>query len=312
MRAAVIGSGLIGRAWAMVFARGGAEVTLWDQDPAQVTRALDSIAGALAEMQTAGLIADHEAARQRIGAAPSLAAALDGASHVQENIAERAEPKQTLYVEIEKHVADDAVLASSTSAIMPSILFSHLATRHRCVVAHPMNPPHLAPFVELCGAPFTAAETIARTRAVMADCGMAPIVVNREIEGFVLNRLQHALLCEAFRLIANGYVSSEDLDKALKDGLALRWSFMGPIETIDLNAPGGVADYMARYGQTVRGAGDPAGSGPDWPAGIGERLAAERRQAVPLDRLAEAQAWRDRRLMALMSHKREAAEKFPR
>jgi len=131
---------------------------------------------------------------------------------------------------------------------------------------------------------------------------MAPIVVNREIEGFVLNRLQHALLCEAFRLIANGYVSASDLDKALKDGLARRWSFMGPIETIDLNAPGGVADYMARYGQTVRGAGDPKGSGPDWPDDIGQRLADERRAQVPLEKLADAQVWRDQRLMALAGH----------
>ncbi len=146
----------------------------------------------------------------------------------------------------------------------------------------------------------------------MASCGMAPIIVNREIEGFVLNRLQHALLAEAFRLIANGYVSAEDADKALKDGLALRWSFMGPIETIDLNAPGGVADYMARYGETVRGVANPNTSGPEWPANIGEALASERRRIVPAGKLAEAQAWRDRRLMALAAHKKDAEKKFPR
>jgi 3-hydroxyacyl-CoA dehydrogenase len=175
-----------------------------------------------------------------------------------------------------------------------------------------MNPPHLAPFVELCGAPFTAAETIAAARRFMAGCGMAPVTVNREIGGFVLNRLQHTLLAEAFRLIANGFVSAADLDKALKDGLALRWSFMGPIETIDLNAPGGIADYMARYGETVRGAANPETSGPDWPAAIGEQLAIERRRIVPADKLAEAQAWRDRRLMALLRHKQEAEKNHPR
>ena len=120
---------------------------------------------------------------------------------------------------------------------MPSIIFGGLATRDRCLVSHPLNPPHLAPIVELCGADFTSPEVIERARDFMAGCAMSPITVKREIEGFILNRLQLAVLNEAFRLIAEGYVSAEDLDKTVKDGLALRWSFMGPIETIDLNAP---------------------------------------------------------------------------
>lgn len=302
MKVAVIGSGLIGRAWAIVFARGGCDVALWDQDEAQVTRALALIRSAATDMQNAGLIGNESELAARISAAPSLAAAVSGAAHVQENIPERLELKTALFSALEPLVGDDTPLVSSTSALMPSLVFTHLASRHRCLVAHPMNPPHLAPFVELCGAPFTAAGVITQTEDVMRTCGMAPIIINREIEGFVLNRLQHALLCEAFRLIANGYVSASDLDKALKDGLARRWSFMGPIETIDLNAPGGVADYMTRYGETVRGAGDPRVSGPDWPQDIGQKLADERRAQVPLEKLADAQVWRDQRMMALASH----------
>jgi 3-hydroxyacyl-CoA dehydrogenase len=312
MKAAVIGTGLIGRSWAIVFARGGAEVALWDQDASQVEGALAFIGATLPKLEAAGLITDAQGPGSRLHAAPSLAAALDGARHVQENIAERAAPKQQLFAAMEPLLADHAVLASSTSAIMPSTLFAPLACRARCLVAHPMNPPHLAPFVELCGAPFTAPHAMAQARDFLAGCGMAPIAVRREIEGFVLNRLQHALLCEAFRLIANGYVSATDLDKALTDGLARRWSFMGPVETIDLNAPGGVADYMARYSETVRRAGMAATSGPDWPADIGARLAEERRAALPLDRLTEAQAWRDQRMMALAVHLAESAAKIPR
>ncbi len=312
MKAAVIGAGLIGRSWAMVFARGGNDVSLWDHDQAQPHRALETIASSLRDLENAGLLEGAAAVFNRITVVPTLAQAVAGASHVQENIAERLEPKQQLFAEIETHAPPDTILASSTSAIMPSRIFGGLKSPQRCLVAHPMNPPHLAPFVELCGAEFTDAGTIARTRSLMSSCGMSPIIVNREIEGFVLNRLQHALLAEAFRLIANGYVSADDLDKAVKDGLALRWSFMGPIETIDYNAPGGVADYMARYGETVRAAANPQVSGPDWPADIGERLAHERRKHVPAEKLAEAQAWRDRRLMALASHKREAENKFPR
>ena len=140
-----------------------------------------------------------------------------------------------------------AVLASSTSAIPASQFTEALAGRARCLVAHPVNPPHLVPVVELCGAPWTAAATIERARAVMTEVGQVPIVVRRELDGFILNRLQGALLSEAMRLVGEGYVSPEDLDKTVAHGLGLRWSFMGPFATIELNAPGGVADYCARY-----------------------------------------------------------------
>ena len=230
----------------MVFARGGHEVVLWDQDAAQVAKALAHIATTLPLMAAEGLIDDAGAVTARIKGAGTLAEALDGAGFVQENIVERAEPKQKLFAGVEGLAPRDAILSSSTSAIMPSIIFGGLRTRDRCLVSHPLNPPHLAPIVELCGADFTSPDVITRSGRFMAGCGMEPITVKREIEGFILNRLQLAVLNEAFRLIAEDYVSAEDLDKTIKDGLALRWSFMGPIETIDLNAPQGVADYLDR------------------------------------------------------------------
>lgn len=312
MKTAIIGSGLIGRSWAMVFARGGHDVMLWDQDPQQVEKALASIAQSLAEMAVAGLIQQPQAIRARITAADNLAQALAGSGFVQENIVERAEPKQTLFAEIERHAPADAVLSSSTSAIMPSIIFSELKSRARCLVSHPMNPPHLAPIVELCGADFTSPKILAAASSFMAGCGMAPITVKREIEGFILNRLQLAVLNEAFRLIAEDYVSPEDLDKTIKDGLALRWSFMGPIETVDLNAPDGVADYMMRYGPTIRRIGEQQAAAAPWPDSVAATLDAERRAIVPRAKLNDASAWRDRRLMALALHKRDQEKLNPR
>ncbi len=309
MKTAILGSGLIGRSWAMVFARGGHQVRLWDEDLAQVEKALAHIARTLPEMAEAGLIDAPNAIRSRIGGAASLAEALAGASFVQENIVERAEPKQVLFAEVERLAPPDAILSSSTSAIMPSIIFEGLQSRARCLVAHPLNPPHLAPIVELCGAAFTAPETIAAARHFMVSCGMVPITVKREIEGFILNRLQLAVLNEAFRLIAGDYVTAEDLDKTVTDGLALRWSFMGPVETIDLNAPGGVADYLARYGAMIRRIGDSQAAARPWPDEIAATLDAGRRQAVPRDKLDAATARRDRRMMALAAHKREAEKK---
>ncbi len=109
------------------------------------------------------------------------------------------------------------------------------------------------PVVELCGAPWTAPEVIERARAVYLEIGQVPILVKREIEGFILNRLQGALLTESMKLVGEGYVSPQDLDHVVKDGLGLRWSFLGPFETIELNAPGGIPDYIARYSGSTRG-----------------------------------------------------------
>ena len=296
----------------MVFARGGHEVVLWDHDAAQVNKALAHIARTLPDMAEAGLIDDAEAVRRRITGAASLGEALSGVGFIQENIVERAEPKQALFAEVEKLAPPDAIISSSTSAIMPSIIFGALATRQRCLVSHPLNPPHLAPIVELCGADFTSPDIITRAAEFMASCGMSPITVKREIEGFILNRLQLAVLNESFRLIAEGYVTAEDLDKTIKDGLALRWSFMGPIETIDLNAPQGVADYLERYGPTIRRVGDSQAAANPWPDTIGATLDRERRADVPRERLEDATAWRDRRMMALAAHKRDQEKKTPR
>src|SRR4029077_7418326 len=123
--------------------------------------------------------------------------------------------------------------------------------------------------VELCGAPWTAPETIDRTRELLTAVGQVPIVVRGEIDGFILTRLQGALLAEAFRLVAEGWVAPEDLDKTVADGLGLRWSFLGPLATTELNAPGGIADYWARYGALYAGLqAEPAGAAAFDPANV--------------------------------------------
>lgn len=296
----------------MVFARGGHDVLLWDQDAAQVEAARAHIARTLPQMAAAGLLNDPERVLNRIAGAGSLAEAVARTSFIQENIVERAEPKQKLFAELEECAPAEAIISSSTSAIMPSIIFGALRTRQRCLVSHPLNPPHLAPIVEICGADFTSSGAVSKARDFMESCGMVPITVKREIEGFILNRLQLAVLNEAFRLINGGYVSAEDLDKTVKDGLALRWAFMGPIETIDLNAPQGVADYLERYGPTIRRIGESQSTAPPWPDSISAILDAERRAAVPKEKLGEATAWRDRRMMALAAHKQQQEKKTPR
>lgn len=306
--AAMIGSGLIGRAWAMVFARAGWRVRLYDGVDGQVAAARKLIAASLAEQQSAGLVEDAAAALDRIAPASTIEDAVAGAQWVQENLPEVVDLKRDVFRTLDTHAGDDAILASSTSAIPASRFTETLSGRARCLVAHPVNPPHLVPVVELCGAPWTSPQTIARSRAVMEEVGQVPVLVRRELDGFILNRLQGALLSEAMRLVADGYVSADDLDKTIAEGLGLRWSFMGPFATIELNAPGGVADYCARYSSFYRRlAADPAS--PDvWDGERAARVAAA--LGAPLDSTERERrmAWRDARLLALARHKRDTPQ----
>jgi 3-hydroxyacyl-CoA dehydrogenase len=300
---AVIGAGLIGRAWSIVFARAGFDVALWDPAPSAVPEARDFIAARLTELREAGLLPDPpEAVLARLHSAGSLAEAVSDAVHVQENGPERVPDKQALFAELDRAAPPGAVLASSTSGIPASAFTEHLPGRARCLVVHPVNPPYLVPLVELCPAPWTDPETTSRTRALMERAGQVPVTVNREMVGFVLNRLQGALLAETFRLLAADVISPEDLDATVKHGLGLRWSFMGPLETIDLNAPGGLADYCARYGglfALLQREMVPI----DVDAALVARLHAARRAVLPEAEVAARHEWRDRRLMALAAHK---------
>jgi 3-hydroxyacyl-CoA dehydrogenase len=227
---------------------------------------------------------------------------------VQENLPELLDVKIEVFSALDRLAPSAAVIASSTSAIPASRFTEGLDGRARCLVAHPVNPPHLVPIVELCGAPWTAPSTIERALAVYTEVGQVPIVVRRELDGFILNRLQGALLSEAMRLVGEGYVSAADLDKTVRDGLGLRWSFMGPLATIELNAPGGVADYSARYaGFYKRLAQEPPA--PDvWDDANAARVAGALGPPAAPAVLERRMRWRDRRLMALVAHKRKQSD----
>lgn len=307
-RIAIVGTGLIGRAWAIVFARAGHVVTLTDSAPGTSDAALEWIGRTLSEMHGFGLVEEKpNAVLARVHVAQSLDEALQGARYVQENVRETVEAKTAIFAEMDRLAAPDCVLASSTSFIPASAFSESLAGRARCLVAHPVNPPHVVPVVELCPAPWTDAAVLARARALHEAAGQVPVIVRREIPGFILNRLQAALVCEAVRLYEDGVASAEDIDKSVRDGLGLRWSFMGPMETIDLNAPGGVADYAARYSATMVEM-DRAQTPRDWDPAALKRLEGERRALLDADALAARAAWRDRRLMALAAHKRRMRE----
>nr|WP_294556166.1 3-hydroxyacyl-CoA dehydrogenase [uncultured Rhodopila sp.] len=300
---AVIGAGLIGRAWCIVFARAGFQVALWDKFPQQTTLALAFIADRLPELRAAGLLAEEpEAVLARIQPMKSLWDAVRAAGYIQENGPERIDVKTSVFTELERAARPEAVIASSSSGIPASAFTEHLKTRHRCLIAHPVNPPYLIPLVEICPSPWTDPAVTQRTREIMVQAGQAPATVKKEIDGFALNRLQGALVAEAFRLLAGDVISPADLDALVKHGIGLRWSFMGPLETIDLNAPGGLADYCNRYG-ALYAAMQEQMQPLDWDKALVDRLHAARRAELPANMQPVRQEWRDRRLMALLAHK---------
>ncbi|HEY3147062.1 MAG TPA: 3-hydroxyacyl-CoA dehydrogenase [Dongiaceae bacterium] len=306
---AIVGAGLIGRAWAIAFVRGRHEVRIYDEVAGAAAKAAEFAANALPQLAAEDLLdgqAPSDVAR-RLHAVNSLAEAVAGADHVQENTPEDLDIKKRVFANLDRAAPPNAVLASSTSALLPSRFTEQLAGRKRCLVVHPINPPYLIPAVEIVPAPWTDPAVVERTRALMVAAGQSPIVMKRELDGFVMNRLQGALLEEAFRLVADGYASIEDVDVGLREGLALRWSFMGPFETIDLNAPAGVRDYVTRYQQIYSRLFPTMQRRVDWAGEVIETVERDRRARLPETDLQRRQVWRDRRLMALAAHKRKVA-----
>jgi L-gulonate 3-dehydrogenase len=300
---AIVGAGLIGRAWAAIFARAGWNVRLNDPHIPTLKAAPRLIRDELHALARHNLAADPDGAMTRVSVAASLQEAVLDVQFVQENGPEKIEDKLAIFAQLDRLAPPGALLVSSTSAIVASRFTEALPGRARCLVGHPVNPPHLVPLVELCGAPWTSPEAIERARHIYREIGQVPVTINREINGFVLNRLQGALLAEAFRLVGEGFISAEDLDHTVKDGLGLRWSFLGPFETIELNAPGGIPDYCARYTGFYKELAS-AAAGPDvyQSPNVDRVIAAWPHQPTP-ERIAGLTQRRNERLAALAAHK---------
>ncbi len=240
-RAAIIGAGVIGLSWAELFHRAGWEVAVFDVSPDAVPQD--------APYRVASDIAD----------------AVRGASFVQENGPERLEVKRSLLVEIAASVGDDAVISSSTSSLLPSLLAEGNARAEQIVVGHPYNPPAIMPLVEVVPAPATRPEIVRRAVEVYRALGKRPVALAREIPGFVGNRVQKAVLDEAMWLVQQGIVDPADFDTIVQHSLGLRWASIGVFEASHLGGgPGGLRHIMEHVGTALndialeRPSGDPA------------------------------------------------------
>lgn len=310
MKIAIVGAGMIGRAWAICFARGGHKVVLWNKSPGKADEAVAYVASVLPMLHDRDLLNGLAPAEvlSSITVAPTLAEALRDADYVQENVAENVDVKRAVYAEMEAHARPDTIFASSTSGLVPSSFTSHLKHPERCVVIHPLNPPYLIPAVDVVPSPATSPKVMDDAVSLMRACGQAPIRMKREDPGFLTIRIQGAIYHEAWRLVASGLASAEDVDVAVREGLALRWSFIGPFETADLNAPGGIRDFVARYGELYRELYPKTGP-VEWSGALMDEVEADRRAALPMDEHKARQMWRDGRLIELAAHKQAAARK---
>lgn len=306
---AIVGSGLIGRAWATVFAGAGMKVALYDPAPGAAEAAKAFVAKSLRAQEKLGLVKNARASIAGVRVAADLADVLKSADMVQENGPETVEAKTALYAEMDRLAGPKTILASSTSYIPCSAFTERLAGRGRCLVGHPVNPPHLVPIVEIAPAPWTDPTVVKRAHAIYERAGQVPITLRKEVAGFVLNRLQAVLLAEAFRIVGAGICSPQDVDKTIRDGLGHRWSFMGPFETIELNAPGGIPDYAARYGASLEKMTTDILIDDPFSLRTVNAIMAEWPGAQEKERIAALSVWRDTRLAALKAHKKSAAKK---
>jgi len=307
----IVGSGLIGRSWAMLFAAAGYNVCLFDIKPEQVTAALDNILTQLKDLSSQGLLRGSLSVEEQhglISGTSSLSDCAKQAVYIQECVPEDLSMKIAVFAELDTLVSGNTVLASSTSAMPCSTFTEKLNHRNQAIVVHPCNPPFYCPVTEVVPAPWTDESVTSRTLDYMKQIGQVPVHIKKETRGFVLNRLQYALLYECWRLVQDGVISVEDIDTVMKDGLGMRYAFCGPLETCHLNAEG-MRNYCERYGETIYDVSSTFGPVERWGGKTAEEVVAGCNSMVPLEQLAERRQWRDKRLSALAKLKKEMNEK---
>ncbi len=246
-RAACIGGGLIGSGWAARFVLSGIDVSLYDPGPdaaSAVQAAMDN-----AERAFDRMFGNARPAAGALSIAGSLAEAVEGAGFIQESVPEQLDLKRRVLAEIDAAAPAGAVVASSTSGLLPSALQEHMQHPERMLVGHPFNPVYRLPLVEVAAGRRTAPEAVRRACAVYAGLGMKPLVLRKEIDAFIADRLQEALWREALWLVHDGVATVGEIDDAICYSFGLRWAQMGVFQTYRLaGGEAGMRHFMEQFG----------------------------------------------------------------
>ena len=254
---ACVGGGTIGFSWAVLFAQHGLQVKIYDISDQALSLANADLISAYKTLAEAGVMAEEEvaAALARITTTTDLAEAVSEADYVQESGPERYRVKREIYRDLDRLARPDAVLASSTTAMLMTEIQKATTHPERCVVAHPYNPPHIMPLVEIVAGEATSAETVAVARDFMTRMGRVPVVAQKECRGHIVNHMQAVIYREAKWLVGNGVASAAEIDLAFKTGPGLRLALMGPFMVGMLTSPGGLEDTLV-HGKLDHGVED--------------------------------------------------------
>ena len=246
-RAACIGGGVIGSGWAARFVLNGVDVAVCDPDPEAERKANEVLDNA--ERAFARLFGDERPARGELRIAGSIADAVDGAGFVQESVPERLDLKRAVLAEVDAAAPEEVVIGSSTSGLLPSDMQRDLAHPGRFLVGHPFNPVYLLPLVEVVAGRTTTTAAVERAREVYASVGMKPVVVAKEIDAFIGDRLQEALWREALWLVHDGIATIEDIDDVIRYSFGLRWAQMGIFQVYRVaGGEAGMRHFMEQFG----------------------------------------------------------------
>ncbi|WP_197739695.1 3-hydroxyacyl-CoA dehydrogenase [Mycolicibacterium sp. P1-18] len=292
---AVLGAGSIGVSFAILFACHGFDVTVYDPFDDALPRAEADLRDRLRQFTGT----DDAALLVRFTS--DLDVAVADAGFVQECAPERIELKRELLQQAAVRTGADVPLASSSSAIVASRIADGLdaAVAARIVVGHPGNPPYLLPVVEVVPSAATSDAITERATEVYRAAGLRPVLVRREVEGFLFNRLQGALLREAYCLVRDGVASVDDVDEVVRSGLGRRWAVIGPFETADLNTRGGIESHAEKMGPAYERMGAERGQHDPWTPDLVAEVTAQRRALLDLDDWEKRVRWRDGQLIRM-------------
>ncbi|AMU15230.1 MULTISPECIES: 3-hydroxyacyl-CoA dehydrogenase NAD-binding domain-containing protein [Burkholderia] len=298
-RIAIVGAGVIGASWTAFYLTQGFDVVVTDPAPQADARLRDALAAFLGER------AAELAARLSFDA--DLLRALDGVDFVQENGPERLDLKRALYRQMDDVLPAHVPIASSSSGLKMSDIQTACAKHpERCLIAHPFNPPHLIPLVELVGGDATGQDVIARVKQFYDALGKQTIVLNKEMTGHVANRLAAALFREVYHLVGEGVVSVADADKAVAWGPGLRWGLMGQCLTYHLGGgAGGIAHFLEHLSGPITSWWDDLGA-PSFDPEVDRKLNDELRAIQGERSMQELAAERDRLLVELIDARRRS------
>lgn len=305
-RIVVIGAGTIGTCMATVCADNGFMIDLVEPDEQRRNSIPDEIRGRFAAMHTADLSRGSvDSTLSRIKYHSALNEVEPNADMVLEAGPEDLQVKRMLFDELHSWSSPDTVLATTSSALTVSQIVEHPARRKNCLCAHSVNPPTIIRLIECVPSPETEKTIVEKAQAILCSAGFVPVPIGREISGFAFNRLQGAILREAYRLVSEKVIDVEGLDLLVTEGLSPRWALSGPFETAELNTPGGIKGHASRMGSSYRIMGEQRGENDcDWSDDLVAEVDRQRRKILPLDDLPQRRAWREMALSQLIAARR--------